>query len=503
MEVTEGKSHMEQTKQFENDASGTSSGRELEYELMEKPKKNGGLEPEHENLNVNVVQRNTDGQDDDDDDDYNDDDDTDDFPEGGFRAWIVVLGCFFGLTTTFGMVNTMSVMETYIQSHQLAKVPSATIGWIFSLMLFLNFGTCIFSGSYFDRNGARSPLIVGSCVQFAGTVATANATKTWHFILAFSIVFGLGNGILVSPLVSAPAHYFRRRRGLATALASSGGSIGGIVYPILQRKCFAMESDSSEYYGFVWGMRYTSFLNLGLNILAILLVRERLPNVETDPEETRFGKFRRVFDTYVLKSFDVSSFKDLRYVFCVLGTMFGEISITGGLTYYGAYVIMRGYTNSDAYLLIMVINALGIPGRWLPGYFSDRYGRFNVAIVTLILLTIMILVLWLPFGKSLPCLYAISAMYGFTSGSIFSLLPVCCGQISKTSEFGRRWSTMYGMVSVGILAGVPITGAIIGPDKTPSGYDHYVIWVGMLTLVSAICFIISRYFAVGLKLVRF
>lgn len=433
--------------------------------------------------------------------DFEGDDDDDDYPEGGLRAWIVTFGCFLGLVACFGLLNTTGVIENFLQYHQLADENTSTIGWVFSLMLFICFASCIFSGTYFDRNGFRDPMILGTVLHVGGLFATANSTKLWHFILSFSVVVGFGNGILLSPLVSAPAHYFKKRRGTASALATVGGSVGGGLFPLMLRKFFSMTKENDPYYGYVWGIRTLAFINLALLILSLCLAKERLPHVGDDINVGE-SRLRHILRIYIIESFDAAAFKDLRYVFCVIGTCIGELSLCSVITYYAADAMNKGITQNDSYMLIMVINLTGIPGRWVPGRLSDSFGRFNVAIGTLVCLGIVMFVAWLPFGNNLTNMYVISALYGFFSGSIFSLLPVCCGQISKTEEFGRRYSTMYFCVSVFTLVGVPITGAIIGKGSNAE-YQHYKIFCGVTTLFSAACFVISRYFAVGMRWKKF
>lgn len=432
---------------------------------------------------------------------FYDDADDDDYPEGGLKAWTVIFGCFLGLIACFGLLNTTGVIENYLQNHQLVDENSSSIGWVFSLFLFITFASCIFSGTYFDRNGFRDPVILGSILLVGGLFATANSTKLWHFILSFSIVAGFGNGIVLSPLVSCPAHYFKRKRGTASALATVGGSVGGGLFPLLLRKLFSLESKKDPYYGFVWGIRTLAFIFFVLLALSLCLVKERLPHVEVDRPTTK-PRWRYIIRVYVIESFDAKAFCDLRYAFCVIGTCFGELSLCSVITYYGAYAVSKGISQADSYMLIMVINLTGIPGRWVPGALSDSFGRFNVAIGTLVGLGIIMLVGWLPFCNDLNSLYVISALYGFFSGSIFSLLPVCCGQISRTEDFGKRYSTMYFCVSFITLVGVPITGAIIG-NKTDANYQHYKIFCAVTTLFSAFCFFISRYFAVGLRWKKF
>lgn len=64
-------------------------------------------------------------------------DEADSFPEGGAKAWIVTFGCFMGLVACFGLLNSTGVMESHLQDNQLAKESVSTIGWLFSLFLFV------------------------------------------------------------------------------------------------------------------------------------------------------------------------------------------------------------------------------------------------------------------------------------------------------------------------------------------------------------------------------
>ena len=429
------------------------------------------------------------------------DDDPYEYPEGGLRAWIVVFGCFCGFVACFGILNVISVIENYISDHQLSNESSSSIGWIFSLMLFMCFGSCIISGTYFDRNGFFLPVFVGTIMHVGGLLAAAQSTKIWHFILALSLVCGFGNGLLLSPLMSAPAHYFKKKRGTATAFSTVGGSIGGALFPLMLRKFYAMKRAGSPYFGYIWGMRAVALIDLALLVIAMALSKERLPHV-TEPMKEGEPRWRYILRVYFLQSLDITAFKDLRYLFCVIGTVFGELAFSNLITYYSSYAMAWGISQGNAYLLVMVFNLVGIPGRWIPGYLSDHLGRFNVSITTLIALAIIMFVGYLPFGKNLTNFYVLTILFGFFSGTIFSLLPVCCGQISKTEEFGRRYSTMYFVVSFGNLIGVPIGGAIIG-NKSQADYRHFLIFSGVIFLCSAAGFIVSRGFSIGYGLKRF
>lgn len=408
--------------------------------------------------------------------------DTLEYPEGGFQAYLVVFGAFMGLIPCFGLLNSLGAIETYITENQLANVDSSVSAWIFSIFLFVNFTSCIFSGTFFDRNGARIPLLVGTILLCGGLFATAQCTKVWQFILAFGVVSGLGNGTTLSPLVSVVPHYFNKKRGFYSSLASTGGSIGGIVFPIMLRKLF-------QELGFAWTIRIFSFLILGCHSLAIVFARERLPHLKTNRTTTQ------KMASY-LKAFDISSFKEWKFIFVVLGCTFAELSITTTSTYYTSYARAQNQSMSTAYLLTTIVNIGGIPGRWITGYLSDRVGRFNVVIITLLITGIVTLVILIPFGQHTGALYAFSATWGFFTGSIFSLLPVCCGQISKTEEFGKRYSTMYFVVAFGTLASIPIGGAIVG-EKTHSEFNNFMVYSAVTAMAAAGFYTVARVICVG------
>ncbi|CCH60585.1 hypothetical protein TBLA_0D00770 [Henningerozyma blattae CBS 6284] len=419
------------------------------------------------------------------------------YPEGGLKAWIATFGCFCGFFACFGIGNALGAVETQVQKYQLSSYSSTKIGWIFSLELFFTFISCIFSGTYFDRNGFKAPVIVGTILHVGGLWGTSTSNDYWEFILFFSLFLGCGNGVLISPLMSAPCHYFNRRRGLATALSTVGGSIGGAIFPVMLREFFKQTRENDSNFGYRWGIRSIAILNLSLLMLSICLVKERItPIAPVLPDNSFRTKMNNFIQVYIKNSFDANAFKDKRYLFCVIGTIMGEISICCSITYWGTYCISKGITEADVYLLIMVINVSGIPGRWVPGYFSDFIGRFNTAIITLLLLTFVEFFIWLPFGNNIRNMYIISILYGFFSGSIFSLLPVCCGQVSKTEEFGKRYATMYFVVAFATLISVPFSGTIIGNESVAS-YNRFIIWCSATTLVSAVCFWISKYYAVG------
>jgi len=63
-----------------------------------------------------------------------------DYPEGGREAWLVVLGGWFGLFCTFGLVTCVGVFLEHYQDGPLADYTPSTISWITSLQVFFQVG---------------------------------------------------------------------------------------------------------------------------------------------------------------------------------------------------------------------------------------------------------------------------------------------------------------------------------------------------------------------------
>ncbi|KAJ5635730.1 uncharacterized protein N7484_009043 [Penicillium longicatenatum] len=121
-------------------------------------------------------------------------------------------------------------------------------------------------------------------------------------------------------------------------------------------------------------------------------------------------------------------------------------------------------------------------GRWLSGTASDHLGRFNMISTMMATTTILIFVIWYPFGHHIGVLYPFIGCLGFGTGSILSLTPVCVGQICKTEEFGE-WT----------LIGIPIGGQLL----QVAGPTRLVAFIGGILGISFASFVVTRWACLG------
>lgn len=103
------------------------------------------------------------------------------YPDGGLRAWLVVAGSWFCMFACFGVMNTGGVYQAYLSTHQLGPYSESTIGWIFSIYIFLSFACGILIGPFFDAKGPFLLVASGSVCLVLGIFTLAESTQLWHF----------------------------------------------------------------------------------------------------------------------------------------------------------------------------------------------------------------------------------------------------------------------------------------------------------------------------------
>ncbi|KAJ5709238.1 Major facilitator superfamily domain general substrate transporter [Penicillium malachiteum] len=361
------------------------------------------------------------------------------YPEGGREAWLVVLGSFLGLFGSLGLINTIGTFQAYIESHQLKDYSSGDVGWIFGMFPFLTFFCGVQIGPIFDARGPRALILAGSICEMAFIILLGFCTQYWHFMLVIGVLGGVGASLIFTPAISAVGHFFYEKRGLATGIAATGGSIGGVVFPLTLEALFPK-------IGWGWATRVIALLCLISLSISNLLIRSRLPQKPFSKEN-------------VLPDFRI--FSDARFALTTASVFFIEWGLFIPVGYISSYALYQGFSTEFSYQILAILNVGSFFGRWLPGFFADFLGRFNTLIVTVALCLLCNACLWLPAGNSLALLVIYALIFGFASGSNISLTPVCVGQLCKTEHYGRYYATAYTIVSFGTLTGIPVAGEIL------------------------------------------
>ena len=321
------------------------------------------------------------------------------------------------------------------------------------------------------------------------------STEYYQFLLSFSVLGGLSACCLFTPSVATIGHWFNKRQGLATGLACTAGGIGGILFSFITLYL-------APAIGFPWTMRIIAFISLVLCSVACLTLQTRPPTV-LEPARGEKKKKKPNLLATLRRAIDLKPLAhDRAYRTTTLAVFLIEFAVFLPITYLPAAALATGpassrITHQHAYRLIALLNAGSVPGRALPNYLSDTFGRFNVMILTALVCTILIFGIWLPPTildvASEPALTAFAVLFGFWSGAAISLTPVCIAQVSKVEEIGRRVGTCFSISSFGALVGVPIGGAIV--DASGGGFTGLVVFSGCFYILALGGFVVARFVA--------
>ncbi|KAF4630597.1 hypothetical protein G7Y89_g7545 [Cudoniella acicularis] len=382
-----------------------------------------------------------------------------DFPDGGFEAWLVVVGGIF---------------QDYYQQHLLQQYSSSTVSWVPSMEVFCMFLGGPIYGKAFDNYGPRYLLLFGTIAHVFGLMMASLSTQYYQLLLSQGVVSSLGASAIFYAAMSSVGTWFFKNRAAAFGIMASGSSLGGVVIPIMVSKLIPQ-------IGFPWTMRAAAFMILGMLIIANLTVKSRLT---PKPKKVDVMEFIRPL-------------KEPAFALVCLGAFMFFFGTFLPFNYIILQAQKDGMSANLSLYLISILNASSIFGRVLPGIIADRIGRFNVMIITTAFSAIIVLALWLPSSGNAPII-VFCILYGFSSGAFVSISPSLVAQISPIREIGVRNGTLFLCVSIAGLTGNPIGGALVGNDN--GNFLHLQIFCGLTMAVGTLIFVASRWVQCGFQL---
>jgi MFS family permease len=267
-------------------------------------------------------------------------------PNGGLWAWLQVLGGFFLLFNSWGIINTFGSYQAYYETNLLADSSPSSISWIGSIQAFLLLLVGALTGPIYDAGYFRELLIVGSVLLVLGQMMLSLCTTYWQVLLSQALCIGIGTGCLFIPSVAILSTYFSTRIGTAIGIAASGSSFGGVIYPIVFHKLLPQ-------IGFAWTTRVLGFIILVTMVIPNVCMRVRvLP-----------AKSRSLLD---LKAFMIPA-----YSLQVVGFFFGFMGLYMPFFYAQVYALEKHITSESlAFYLLAVMNSTSMFGRILPNLVS-------------------------------------------------------------------------------------------------------------------------------------
>ncbi len=369
---------------------------------------------------------------------------------------------------TLGGVGMWSVVVTLPSIQAEFGISRGQASMVYTLAM-LGFGAGgVLMGRLIDRHGPMKPLLVATVLLSGGYILAGLAPGPVVFTLAQALLIGmLGSAAAFTPLVAEVSLWFRRRRGIAVAIAASGNYLAGAIWPPVLSWLMGA-------YG--WRMAHVIVGLVCLVTMAplALLLRARAPEIPagTGPVEGGAGR-----------SFGLSR-NALTVMLCAAGVACC-VAMAMPQVHIVAYCGDLGYGVARGAEMLSLMLACGIISRLASGFIADRIGGVRTLLLGSVLQGLA-LSLFL-FFDGLASLYVLSALFGLVQGGIVPSYAVIVRESFPASEAGTR----VGIVLMATLVGMALGGWLSGVIFDLTGSYAAAFFNGMLWNLANVAIMVS------------
>ncbi|XP_076167618.1 monocarboxylate transporter 10-like protein kar isoform X2 [Ptiloglossa arizonensis] len=401
-------------------------------------------------------------------------------PDGGLRAWMIMIGSFVINGVLFSVINTYSLIYLELQKRLLesgdtsASAKAALVG---SLTIGTTFFLSPISGILTDKIGIQMTTFLGGALASSGMLLSSIfSSEVALLYLTYGVMYGLGASLAYTPSLAILGHYFKRYLGLVNGIVTAGSSIFTILMPyfmeILLRR-FGLEST----------LRCLAVLTATVMACAILF--KPIP-INSEPRDQLKSKTN--FQTCLKEVVNVSIWRKKRYVVWASSIPLALFGYFVPYVHIGKFV--KSVFQGDEKLPIICIGITSGIGRLLFGYIADLPKVNRILLQQISFVSIGILTMLLPVTPSFSVLLIISLAMGLFDGCFISLLgPIAfdiCGREGATQAIGF----LLGMCSIPLTIGPPIAGLLY--DLTGS-YDLPFYLAGIPPIVGALTMFLIKF----------
>jgi len=406
-------------------------------------------------------------------------------PRRFYYGWVIVgvslvsMAFWLGIRTSFSVFYVALLEEFSWERGESAGVQSMALLTYTFLAPFV--------GGMIDRFGPRRVILPGILVLSLGLVLCATVDSLTRFFILYGVV--MGAGITCIGIVSYSAilaHWFEKKRGLASGIAVSGMGLG----------TFALVPFSQQLIS-TWGWR-TTFVVTGILVLVILLpinglfLRHKPEQVgqsvdgiiptedSNDPDSEAFSRPLQTAD-WTLKGAMLS----LRFWSLVALSFFSIIGIYIILVHNVKFLVDQGLDKMTAALVFALVGVISSAFRIFWGWLSDRIGReitFTMGILCACLGAVSLLLIEKTGAKGFA--FSFGIFFGMGWGVTAPMYMAIAADLFKGRIFGLIYGIIEGGIGVAGALGAWVAGYI---------FDIYHSYQGAFVLVIMV-FITSIFF---------
>ncbi len=293
-------------------------------------------------------------------------------------------------------------------------------------------------GRAMDRFGVARALAGAAALSGAGFAAAA-LSPSMALLSLSQFVIGLGTAVFFGPLLADVSLWFRRRRGIAVAIAASGNYLSGAIWPV----ALSGVLDAEGWRAVCWVL---AVIVPVVVIPAAQVLRRRVPaeSLTAEAQATGLSPRRTPWSPATMMWL-----LGLAGIGCCVAMSMPQVHLV-------AFCVDLGYGPAVGAEMLSVMLIGGVVSRLVSGFITDRLG----GIPTLLIGSIgqmLGLILYLPFD-GLASLYVVSLIFGLSQGGIVPAYAIIVRETMPAREAGAR----VGFVIMATIVGMALGGWMSG-----------------------------------------
>ncbi|MEP4734465.1 MFS transporter [Parvibaculum sp.] len=392
-----------------------------------------------------------------------------------FYGWYIVGTVFMIHTVSCGLIfyNLSIFLKAFVAEGGFSVSATSNATALF----FISSGFAgLAVGWLLDRYDPRWIVTGGAFISAIVLASAGHVAEMWQ-LYCFYILFGIGNAaVAVIPGMTIVARWFTRQRSKAIAYASTGLSLGGIVFTPLSATLI-------ERYGLGEAAYWLGLaLVLGVVPISLLMLRKSPEAIGLSPDG---DPPQRKADGSLMPPDGVAFHDAMRsrfFILCTAAFVFSMMAQVGSLAHQFRLVATRTGDDHIAALAVSIMAASSIAGRLVGGSPLSRISSKHYLYAIYVLQGISFCAF--AFAEGVVALFIVSSMFGATVGNMQMMQPLILAEAFGLKAYARILSVAQMITTCANAAGPALLGLLYA---SAGGYQTAYLAITVSSVLGFAC----------------
>jgi len=392
-----------------------------------------------------------------------------------FYGWYIVGTVFVIHTVSCGLIfyNLSIFLKAFVAEGGFSVSATSNATAFF----FISSGfSGLVVGWLLDRYDPRWIVTSGAFISATVLASAGHVAEMWQ-LYCFYFLFGIGNAaVAVIPGMTIVARWFTRQRSKAIAYASTGLSLGGIVFTPLSATLI-------ERYGLGEAAYWLGLvLVLGVVPISLIMLRKSPEAIGLSPDG---DTPQRKADGSLMPPDGVAFYDAIRsrfFILCTAAFVFSMMAQVGSLAHQFRLVATRTGDDHIAALAVSIMAASSIAGRLIGGAFLSRISSKHYLYAIYVLQGISFFAF--AFAEGMVALFIVSSMFGATVGNMQMMQPLIFAEAFGLKAYARILSVAQMITTCANAAGPALLGLLY---VSTGGYQTAYLAITVSSMLGFAC----------------